>query len=834
MFLKNHILMRTPKFSPKSFILLSFILLITLPCPGQENDIAVNTDWDHERHSWSAQWITHPTAPVLDYGVFLFRNEFNLDKMPDSMLVYLSADNRYKLWVNGNLVTTGPAKGSFNYWRYETIDLAPWLVEGDNVLAAEVFNLGEYRPVALFSRQTAFIFQVDEAGDGVAGERSANGLNTPGNWKVFEDKAYAPIPVSGNEVGGYYVAGPTDRFEAGAHPWGWMEAEYEPGDSGAWTSPRSLGKGVGRGYMHGANWLLVPRNIPLMETREIRFDHVARSAGIEVPEGFLAGTEPLVVPGGQTVTILLDQGELTLGYPVLDFHGGPGSSVTITYAESLRNPDGTKGNRDQVDGKEIAGYHDLVLPDGGAHRRFEPLWLRTWRYVQLDITTGEDPLVLADFHGRFEAYPFEERGSFSSNNPLHDQIWDVGWRTARLCASETYMDCPYYEQLQYLGDTRIQALISLNVAGDDRLMRNALELANQSRMPEGLTLSRGPSSVPQVIPAFSLYWIDMIHDFYLYREDDDFLRQFLPGIEAVLDWFERRIDFTGMLGPLDWFNFADWTKGFMVGTPPGADLGHSALISLNYVYALDRASELFNYFGELDNSEIMHTRAREYRIQAERTRRAVHNICYDSNKKLMADLPLDNPSQHQLYEKGIYSQHTNIWGILTDAIPLDDQPDVMKTILKDPKLIPTTIYFRFYLFEALKKTGMADKYTGMLGSWERMLQNGLTTFQEGDYKDRSDCHAWSASPLYHFLSLVAGIAPGEPGFRSVQIMPALGDLKQIEAFMPHPLGTIHLQLERKGEEGIKGTIELPEGVRGTLYWGGYSYPLLPGSQNIKY
>jgi hypothetical protein len=157
----------------------------------------------------------------------------------------------------------------------------------------------------------------------------------------------------------------------------------------------------------------------------------------------------------------------------------------------------------------------------------------------------------------------------------------------------------------------------------------------------------------------------------------------------------------------------------------------------------------------------------------------------------------------------------------------------MENILNDKELIPTTIYFRFYLFQALKKTGMADQYTGMLGSWERMLDNGLTTFQEGDQKDRSDCHAWSASPLYHFLSLVAGITPGEPGFRSVRIEPALGDLKQIDATVPHPAGPIQLHLERKGKEGIKGTVVLPYGIPGTFIWGGTSIRLNPGSQEIQ-
>jgi alpha-L-rhamnosidase len=821
--------MKTHLFSHKSsmLLLLSIALLISLSCFSQETGIEVNSDWDHERHSWKANWITHPTASTLDYGVFLFRNEFRLERAPESLVVHLSADMRYKLWVNGEMVTTGPAKGSFNYWRYETIDLGPWLVEGDNVLAVEVFNLGEHRPAAMFSRQTAFIFQSDKSLKG------DDELNTPGTWRVVENQAYAPIQVSGDEVGGYYVAGPTDRFEAAAYPWGWKKAGY---DMSTWADTRRLGKGVGRGYMHGVSWMLVPRNIPLMESHPVRFKQVARSSGMdvsEIPQDFLGGKEALVVPAGKSISLLLDQGELTLGYPVLNFNGGKGSSVKITYAESLRNPDGSKGNRDHIEGKELKGYHDLLLPDGGKDRQYQPLWLRTWRYVQLDITTGEEELVLNDFYGEFNAYPFEELGAFESNDPLHSEIWEAGWRTARLCAHETYMDCPYYEQLQYLGDTRIQALVSLSVSGDDRLMRNALELADQSRMPDGLTLSRGPSFIPQVIPAFSLYWVDMVHDFHLYRQDDAFLRQFLPGIEAVLGWFEQRIDHTGMLGPLEWFNFADWTDGFMVGSPPGVDLGHSALVSLNYVYALDRASELFTHFAELEQSELLHARAREFRNQAERTRKAVYNLCMDFSRGMLADLPVDDPTGTELYKNGIHSQHTNIWGILTGVFPEDDVPAIMEKILEDTSLIPTTIYFRFYLFEAMKKAGVADKYTHMLQTWERMLENGLTTFQEGDYKDRSDCHAWSASPLYHFISLVAGIIPADPGFHSVEIRPSLGDLKQIEASMPHPNGLIKVQLERKGKKGIKGTIVLPDGLYGTFIWDDHGHPLSPGIQEIK-
>ena len=150
-----------------------------------------------------------------------------------------------------------------------------------------------------------------------------------------------------------------------------------------------------------------------------------------------------------------------------------------------------------------------------------PLWWRTWRYLDLDIQTAADPLTLESLTANFTAYPFEERASFKSGDPDLDKIWDVSWRTARLDAHETYMDTPYYEQLQYVGDTRIQALISYTVAGDDRLGRQAIEAFDQSPLPDGLTRSRYPSSLPQTIPPFSLLWIGMLHDYWMYRPDPE-------------------------------------------------------------------------------------------------------------------------------------------------------------------------------------------------------------------------------------------------------------------------------------------------------------------------
>jgi len=783
------------------------IVVIPIITMAQENNILINTDWDHERHAWDAVWIAHPQASAFDYGVFIFRNSFMLEKIPNSVKAYVSADNRYRLFVNGNEVSMGPARGDFMHWRYETIDIAPFLKIGRNVIAAEVFNQGEYRPVAQFSRQTAFIFQVD----GELGKLLDTGRS---RWQVAENKAYHVRPVTREMASGkYYVAGPCDSIVGKDYIWGWFDIDL---DDSNWLSARNLELGVGRGYMHGVRWLLVPRNIPMLEQKKIRFETIVRSSLKNLDVGFLKGIKPLTIQPNSSVKILLDQNYLTIGYPEILISGGKGSKIKVTYSESLYQPDKRKGNRNETDGKEIYGYSDIVMPDGGNDRFFRPLWLRTYRFVQLEIETGNNALTIKDYYTIFTAYPFSENASFESNDTILSDIWNVGWRTARLCASETYMDCPYWEQLQYIGDTRIQALISLYVSGDDRLMRNALELIDHSRITDGLTMGRAPSAHPQITPPFSLYWVDMVHDYYQHRTDDAFIKQFLPGMQSVLTWFENRIESTGMLGALDWFSFTDWTSGFKVGAPDGADAGHSALLSLNFVYALDRATELFHYFKR-------DYEAKHYQYLANQIRASVWQNCYVKSKGLIADTP----------DKNSYSQHTNIFAILTNCVPENEQKALCSKILTDTNLIQTTIYFKFYLFRALQHCGMYDKYLDQLQPWKTMLAKGLTTWEEGDYDERSDCHAWGASPNYDLLAGVCGIQPDSPGFKTVKIEPSLGKLKYIKVKMPHPSGTIEVDLYKTTTNGIQGVVTLPPSTTGIFVWHSEVVTLKAGVQKIS-
>jgi hypothetical protein len=766
------------------------------------------------RQRWKASWIRCPEAPRREFGVSLFRKTFSLEAVPEHFIIHSSGDNRYELFVNGARVVEGPARGDLNHWRFETLDIAPQLRAGKNLLAAVVWNFAERAPMAQIANETALLI----AGDGP----SESAASTDDSWRCYQNTAVTMLPRDPQKVEGYFVVGPGESVDAAHYPWGWEKPDY---DDSAWKPATTISEGGPRGIQDSpSRWMLVPRTIPLMEEKVEPLARVARSSGaldrtagggVTPQPDFLQGKAPLTIPGHSRATLLFDQTYLTTAYPELLTSGGRGAEIRLAYAEALLK-DHAKGNRDETEGKEMRGFEDRFLPDGGEHRLFRPLWWRTFRYLQLDVQTQDDPLVLEDLRAEFTAYPFEMRAKFETPDPELQKMWEVGWRTARLCAHETYIDCPYYEQLQYVGDTRIQALISLYLTGDDRLVKNAIESLDESRTPEGLTQSRYPSWLPQYIPPFSLFWVGMMHDLWWYRGESDFLRGYLPGTRDVLGWFEARLGPSGLLSHLDWWNFADWTNDFEDGVPPQEADGQSSILSLQFVAALRDAADLESAFGSAE-------RADHYRALASKIAAAVLKTCWDASRRLVRDTP----------SRTHFSQHANILAVLEGALPASEQRAVMETVLADPKLTQCSYYFRFYLFRAMKKAGLADEYLNQLGPWRNMLKLGLTTWAETPEPTRSDCHAWSAHPNFDFLATVAGIEPAAPGFRQVAIRPHLGSLQQLKASLPHPQGGITVAYERKGRALI-ADVTLPGKLTGSFYWHGKSRALHPGHQHLEF
>jgi 3',5'-cyclic AMP phosphodiesterase CpdA len=739
---------------------------------------------------WTAQWIAVPDSPAFDYGVYHFRRSFQLSAVPASFPIRVTADNRYILFINGERAGLGPARGDLNHWRYETYDIAPQLRSGRNVLAAVVWNAGIDGPIAQNSYRTGFL---------LAGPKE---VETGSLWKCIRDLAYTPEEASG-KVFGYYAAGPTDRVDGSRYPWGWERPDF---DDSAWKTPVSLGPGSPREIQDAPNrWMLVPRPIPMPEFKPER---PARVRGEDAKQ----------IPARSRVTVLLDQQYLTTGYPELTVSGGKGATVSIGYAESLYLP-GTraKGNRDEVDNKQFVGYRDVFLSDGGARRTYRPLWWRTWRYLELTVTTADEPLTIDQLVAEYTGYPFVRKARFEGGPPDLQRILDTGWRTARLCAHETYMDCPYYEQLQYVGDTRIQALVSLYMTGDGRLMRNAIEQIDSSRTAEGATYSRAPSRLEQYIPPFSLWWIGMVHDYWMYQDDPAFVQSMLPGVRAVLSFFAARQGSSGSLGRVEWWNFVDWAAQFRNGVPPmDAAGGSSAALDLQLLLAYQWAAQMEAGLGS--QALAAEDRAREAMLRA-----AIQSKYWDAGRRMYADTPA----------RSSFSQHVQALAVLAGVPERNAARDLISRTADDPTLTQATIYFRHYLHSALNAAGEGDRYLDMLGEWRAQLARGMTTWAESPEPSRSDCHAWGASPNFELFRTVLGIDSAAPGFRSVLIRPFLGKLDQVSGAIPHPQGEIAVSLTRR-EGKLHAAVSLPQAVSGQFVWQGQKRDLHPGANELTF
>ena len=774
------------------------------------------------RQTWHAQWISHPTAPLREPLTLHFRKSFQITEKPAHFLVHVSADNRFILYLNGQRVGDGPARGDIAHWRYETLDLAPFLVPGVNSLAATVWNFGIYAPVAQISDRTAFLVEGDSPAEA--------DVNTDSSWRVEDEPGQTPLPRKADGFWAYMAAGYGETLRAADYDWNWLT---EPTTAGRWVAAgpalreaiyEHSGIAAPRGAQADVPWQLVPDTLPPMAYTEEDPGKLVR----ETVEGQVTlrfangagGTEghiPATIAPHQKLHLMLDRGELTTAYPELQFSAGQGAHITLTYAEALYDAQQHKGNRNEVADRVAIGIHDEIYPDGGPNRSFQPLWWRTWRYLDIAIETADQPLHLDGLQAHFTAYPFKQLATFTSSDPELDRIFQIGWHTAQLDAHETYMDTPYYEQLQYGGDTRIQALITYAVTADPRLPRQAIRALDDSRIPDGITASRYPSNLAQYIPTFSLLWIGMIHDNYQYRDDPAFVRSVLPGTRTVLDWFAGYQHPDGLLAKLPWWSFIDWVET-KSDFPSYDQHGESCLTTLQYIGALDDAIDLETHLGAAPYAEMDRTRLAQ-------AKSGVLAQCWNPTLGLVADSPA----------KDIYSQHTNILAVLHDVLPADQQAAVMHKVLakelarptSGPDLIEASYYFRFYLARALDHTGMDDDYLNLLNSWRGFLKQGFTTWPEQPGDTRSDSHAWSAHPTYDLLTLVAGISPATPGFQTVRIAPHLGNLTHLTATYPHPNGLIQVACTP-----TRADVTLPPGLTGTFVWKGKETPLSSGLNSI--
>lgn len=475
-----------------------------------------------------------------------------------------------------------------------------------------------------------------------------------------------------------------------------------------------------------------------------------------------------------------------------------------------------KADRNLIGDRQVVGFHDTFIADGQP-RSFAPLWWRTFRFIEIDVTTSDQPLTLRGLRVHETGYPFTQVARFASSDAELNRIWDIGWRTLRVDAHETFMDSSYWEQLQYTGDTRLQMLISYAVSGDPRLARQAIDAFAGSDVDGGLMQGAFPSRGDNVIATFSFAWVGMLADWAREQPDTALIRRYLPRMRKVLDWFEPRLNAQGLLGKNPQWNFIDWSgqRWDDRDTFPSWGSGNgSCLMTAMWVGALRQGAALEAALGDAANSAAHAARADEARA-------AIRQHCWSAARGLFAD---DG-------DRKVFSQHMNVFAVLYDIASREEMPGILGRITvpgegidAPPDMYASTYYFAWYLVRAFEHAGMRDRYFALLKTWRDLLKLNYTTWPESRGDTRSDTHAWSAHPTADLLGIVAGIRPAAPGYARLRVEPLLGHLTSLDATAATPHGPVTVSygiVDGRWQADITRPASLP----GELVWQGRSYPL---------
>jgi len=727
-------------------------------------------------HIWTASWISSPLEDN-DYPVIsFFRNSFTLDSLPTSLLLHISAAQTCIFHVNGHWIGTGPDKGMLQNRYFDTYELAPFLQKGENILACEV--LGDQNEGKSGDRmlEPMLLVQADAI--------DFDFLNTPGTWKSFSDTG---IRLSDSETDSSAFHQVVDGKKI---PSGWELPGY---NSVQWSNPLTGPAGA----LKGQTGVLANALVPSFRTATIQKSPLlpVLKGENQLPTGQRSGKPltDLILGPDKEYTLVLDAGEMQTGLPEIRFSGGTGSRIELSLTKDIANlkSDNNTGNQDGL----------LILPDGGKHIRATFYDPPAYRYIKVHIRTGTEAVNIESIR-ILPPYTPEIRASMKVNQSLISSDWDASLLYFGLHSHDLTEGLKPFDLVS--GEGRAAALSSYYLCGEGTQAKQLIFNLYQSIIPEGLLSFYADGYEASVQPLASMEWISLLYDYLWHSQDEQFVFDMLIPVQNILSWFEYRIDQeSGMLGPLGYAPVLDevgiWTDPYdniSIGVPPGARTGDAASLTLRFSLALTEAAGLFSYFGYADIAD-------SYTRLAASLNKAAYTSCWDEEKGFMADTP----------EKSTFSQHTQIMSILSGAVPDDRQALLMDRTLSDPVLTKASAGYSLYLTKAMLSAGTGNKLT-------EYILNSLPA--------KSDQFRG-----FSYLNGVAGIRPGDIGFRKAIIAPNPGQLNEIDATVPCEAGSIREDLQFSRNGSVKGYVYLPEGVEGIFIWYGQTRDLKAGKQFIS-
>lgn len=716
-----------------------------------------------------------------------FRKAVTCREMPGKCVLDITANTRYRLWVNGNPILSGPCKGDWNSHYYETVDVTEYLHPGENVFAVQVLFLNPYAVGEQYGNERTPVLAAVSSPVGHRLALEGEILDPAGNpledlttgeadWQVYLNSAYY---IKCKEIncnsGGF-----CEDVDFEKEPVGWKEPGYQcrMADSdfqaGAWWDAVSfetvLPNDFNRKVGFVGKFQMKERPIPLLFEEE---DILSRELGTNVFEKDGQALDEITVSPGESVRMVFSKEKVTNAYMRYSFAGGKGGRAVFTYFEKFVK-EGDDIPRDDYENGVIEGMSEEILLPGSPFT-FEPFWVRTFRFIEIVLEAGEEPIRFFRPRLRRTGYPMNRVSFVKSREPWVEEVWEMCVATLQNCMLETYMDCPFYEQMQFLMDTRLQALFHYVVDGDTRLARKALWDFHCSMTPDGLMHGKYPSSFPQIISTFSLYFIFMLRDYYWQTGDAEEVKRYRSDVDVILEYFDRHITENGLVEQVGYWAFVDWQKEWTEsgGVPSAAAHGPSTIHNLMYAYALQCAAELVQATGRK-------ALAQEYLDRQQAICERIKELCWDQERGMYRE----GPDFIQ------FTQHAQSWAALNGMGTREERRKMLLHAMREPDVISCSFSTSYELFRALEQENLYGETEKLMARWAALREKHCTTCPEEPDKGRSENHAWSALPMYEMVRKLAGVEPGEPGWKTVLVRPHLEYLTELQGRAATPFGAV--------------------------------------------
>ncbi len=676
-------------------------------------------------------------------GMYVFRRSVFLEKSEKAEIKIFAAV-RYILYINGRYICEGPCRGSADVRYYDSI-VSDAFLKGNNEISVEVMHLTDpaefssvfktNRPILVFSAK----FQNKI-------------IESDSSWKCTFRKGHKLV---------YF-------------DWKFIPPNEE---------------------------IQIPVQEALSETEEIfdLKDSVPNHVGAFFTTPFRERPIPMIYPQKEETFRIVKKGknfvELDAGLYVtakLKVNVRKNSDVKILYAECYEKEDGKKIRDDQSG--FLRGAYDMIHTKEEAYT-FQTFWFRAFRFVRIEAQEIDQAIERVGFMRC--GYPLKEEGKFECSESAFNEMQTVSIHTLKCCMHEIFMDCPYYEQQQYLMDSAIESAALMRLSSDTGLIRKCIKEFAFPQREDGLLPANYPCSFTQVIPGFSFFWIFLLKDYLEYTKDVNFVFGHIGTMDRILSGFDAVVKKKGFITKSIYWDFVDWVPGWDYGVPVIGSTEALTIYNLYYAYALTCAEFIALKIGRKELSE-------EYKRRFQDIQTVLYRNCYDVKEELFKDGS----------ETATYSMHTVIWAILSETVTGEQAQRMVEKMMDrigKGSLSKSSFSMNYYLFRALEKAGKYEYAACFMEDWKKMLLLHCTTWCENPDQPRSECHGWSTAPLYEFSANVLGV---KYSFEDeIQIVPQNpGNLTYAKGVVPTRFGPVKVSWRVIDKQFIISILS-PYGVR---------------------